>query len=153
MNFARIGTLIVLSLSLLMITGCDSKKDKSGAASPGSAVASPQDQADARAAAQVVLSQLLAGDFAKIYQDAAPGFKKIGSEAQFVAKFQQVRQKVGELKSPRETSFATLPNKGHVLVYRAENELYNTDFRISFERAQDGKMVLAGLNQHDELKK
>lgn len=155
MNFVRLGASVSLCLSLFMITGCNSKQGKQDTTQSGNAaaVASPQEQADARAAAQVILAQLTAGDFAKIYQDASPGFKKIGSEAQFVAKFQQVRQRVGVLKNPHETSFATLPNKGHVLVYRLENELYATDMRLSFERARDGKMLLAGLNQHDELKK
>lgn len=154
MNFIRLGTSVSLCLSLFMITGCNSNKDKQAAALPGkaAAVASPQEQTDARAAAQLVLAQLTAGEFSKIYQDASPGFKKIGSEAQFVAKFQQARQKVGVLKNPRETNFETLPNKGHLLVYRLDNELYNTDIRLSFERTSDGKMILAGLNQHDEPK-
>ena len=157
MNFVRIGTAVFLCLSLLMIAGCDSKKDKPGAVAPGKAAAvapaTPQDQTDARAAAKLVLSQLFAGDFAKIYQDASPGFKKIGTEAQFIAKFQQTRQKVGVLKNPRELSFATLPDRGHVLVYRVDNDLYNTDVRLTFARAQNGRMELAGLHQHDELKK
>ena len=153
MNFTTLGTSIFLCLSVLIIIGCNSKD----AAQPGkdnaATAASPQDQTDARAAAQLVLSRLSAGDFAEIYQDASPGFKKIGTEAQFVARFQQARQKVGVLKNPRETSFAALPNKGHVLVYRLDNDLYTTDIRLSFERAGDGKMALAGLNQHDEPKK
>jgi len=157
MNFVSYGTSIFLCLSLLVITGCNSKQDKQDAALPAkgkaATVAPPQDQTDARAAAQLVLSQLTAGDFAKIYHGASPGFKKIGSEAQFVTKFQQVQQKVGVLKNPREISYATLPNKGHVLVYRLDNELYTTDMRLSFERTGDGKMTLAGLNQHDEPKK
>jgi len=157
MNFVNLGTSVFLCFSLLMAAGCNSKQDKQGAALPGkgkaAAVASSQEQTDARAAAQLVLSQLAAGDFVKIYQGASPGFKKIGSEAQFVARFKQARQKVGVLKNPRETSFETLPNKAHMLVYRLDNELFATDIRLSFERAGDGKMVLAGLNQHDEPKK
>ena len=157
MNIARLGKLVFLCLALFTIAGCKAKQDKPGAASPGKAAAvapaTPQDQTDARAAAKLVLSHLLAGDFAKVYQDASPEFKKIGPEAQFIAKFQQTRQKVGVLKNPRETSFATLPDRGHVLVYRVDNDLYNTDVRLTFARAQNGKMVLAGLNQHDELKK
>jgi hypothetical protein len=158
MNFVTLGTSVFLSLSLLMMTGCNSKQDKQEASLPGNGnaktatVASTQDQADARAAAQLVLSRLTAGDFAKIYQDASPGFKAIGTETQFVAKFQQSRQKVGVLKNPRETSFETLPSKGHLLVYRFDSELYITDMRLGFERTGDGKMSLAGLNQHDEHK-
>lgn len=158
MNVAGMLISLFLCLSVLMVTGCTSKQDKQEAGMPGkvppaAAVAPPQDQTDARAAAQVVLSQLAAGDFDQIYQAASPGFKKIGSKEQFVSKFQQVRKMVGVLKNPRETSFATIPNKGHVLVYRLENDLYTTDIRLSFERAADGKMALAGLNQHDEPKK
>lgn len=152
MNFLTLGTSVFLSISILMITGCNSKQDKL----PGqgkTAVASPQDQTDARAAAQLILSQLTAENFAKIYADASAGFKKIGSEAQFVARFKQARQKVGVLKNPRETSFEAIPDKGYVLVYRLDNDQYTTDIRLSFERAADGKMSLAGLNQHDEPKK
>lgn len=171
MNMIHCFKYVFLLVILVTLIGCKSKQDKaemkpgaapqktgeiksiSGQNTTGGPTASPQDQADARAAAAQVLARLTAGDFATVYQAAEPGFKKIGSESQFVAKFQQSRQKVGVLKNPKEVSFATLPGKGHVLVYRLENELFNTDMRLSFSRSANGKMELAGLNQHDELKK
>lgn len=151
MNCLRLSTTIFLLIALFTISGCTSS-EKSGADQQGKA-ASPQDQADARTAALHVLSQFEAGQFAQIYQEASPGFKQIGTEPQFVAKFQQALQKTGPLKNPKETSFATLPGKGFVLVYRLENEFFTTDMRISFARSPSGKMELAGLNQHDEPKK
>jgi len=151
MNYLRLSTTIFLLIALFAVSGCKSK-EKPGAVQQNK-TAAPQDQTDARTAAQHVLSQFAAGQFAQIYQEASPDFKKIGTEPQFVAKFQQALQKTGPLKNPKETSFATLPGKGYVLVYRLENELFNTDMRISFARSTSGKMELAGLNQHDEPKK
>ena len=78
----------------------------------------PQDKADAQAAAVRVLALMEAGDFPAIYKDSAAGFKQIGSESQFVAKFQQTRKNVGVLKNPQEISFGTLPGNGYVFIYR-----------------------------------
>lgn len=156
MNFLRLSTTAFLLIVLSTVVGCTSKEEK-GAGQQGKTAApvaaSPQDQNDARTAALHVLSQFEAGQFAQIYQEASSGFKKIGAEPQFVAKFQQARQNTGPLKNPKEISFATLSGKGHVLIYRLENELFKTDLRISFARSKNGKMELAGLNQHDEPKK
>jgi hypothetical protein len=125
----------------------------SGQNTAGNLATSPQDKSDAQAAADRVLSQFLAGEYSAIYNAATPGFKKIGTEADFVAKFQQTRQKIGILKNPKETSFVTRPDNAHVLNYRLENEQYKTDLRLTFARSQSGKMELDGLNQHDELNK
>lgn len=160
-----------LLVILILFTGCKSKQDKPGAstgapqekaASPAvvppqakqvAPVATPKDKADAQAAAVRVLALMESGDFPAIYKDAAAGFKQIGSESQFVAKFQQTRKNVGVLKKPQEISFGTLPGNGYVFLYRVENERYKSDIRLTFSRSPDGKMELAGLNQHDELKK
>jgi hypothetical protein len=159
-----------LLVILVTFIGCKSKQDKprantatpqDKAAAPavvpprdksGAPVVSPQDKADARAAAVRVLALMETGDFPAIYKDSAAGFKQIGSESQFVTKFQQTRKSVGVLKKPQEISFGTLPGNGYVFVYRVENERYATDMRLTFARSQSGKMELAGLNQHDEMK-
>jgi hypothetical protein len=170
MNCLRCIKTAFLLVVLVTFIGCKSKQDKPGAGagapqekagatavpSQGQSkapVASAQDKTDARAAAAHVLSQFAAGDFAQIYKESSAGFKQIGSESQFVANFQQTRQKVGVLKNPKEVSLVTLPDNIHVLVYRLENDRFTTDMRLSFERAKNGKIELAGLNQHDELKK
>ena len=157
----------LLILASLTIIGCKSKQDPAGvgkgapqsaAGAPGSKektgvpVASAQEQAEARAAAVKALARFESGDFSSLYKEASSGFQALGSESQFVAKFQQTRQKIGVLKNPKETSFETLPNKSHVLVYRISNDQYDTDIRLTFSRAKNGKLELAGLNQHDELK-
>jgi hypothetical protein len=168
MNFVRCLITALLVMASITIVGCKSKQDKPGASTgapqekaaapavppqvkPG--IASSQDKTDAQVAAVRVLALLEAGDFPAIYKDAAAGFKQIGSESQFVAKFQQTRKSVGVLKNPHEISVGTLPGNGYVFVYRVENERYKTDLRLTFARSQSGKMELAGLNQHDELKK
>ena len=168
MNYLRCIKTAFLLVILVTFIGCKSKQDKPGASTgtpqekaaapavppqvkPG--IASSQDKTDAQAAAGRVLALLEAGDFPAIYKDAAAGFKQIGSESQFVAKFQQTRKNVGVLKNPHEVSVGTLPGNGYVFVYRVENERYKTDLRLTFARSQNGKMELAGLNQHDELKK
>lgn len=170
MNCVRLNKTVLLSIVLAMFIGCKSKQEPGansattpekvgnvkvlgGQNAPGADVASPQDKADAEAAAVRIMAQMAAGDFTAVYNGAEPGFKKIGSEAQFVAKFQQAHQKVGILGKPLQVSFVSLPDKRNVLVYHIENDHYKTDMRLTLIRAQDGKMVLAGLNQHDEPKK
>lgn len=168
MNFLRCILSAFLVMVLITIIGCKSKQDQPGAASskpgPGASVvntkdkaaapvAAPQEKDEARAAADNVLAQISAGDFAAIYNNSAPGFKQIGSESQFVAKFQQTRQKVGVLKNPKEISFQTHPEKTHVIVFQLENDHYNSNIRLTFTRSKSGIIELAGLNQHDELKK
>jgi hypothetical protein len=169
-NRHRIKTIFLL-VALLTFIGCKSKQDKSAtisnspqekaavptAVSPqnksGGVVVPPQDKADAQASAVRVLALMEAGDFPAIYKESAAGFKQIGSENQFVAKFQQTRKSVGVLKNPKETSFGIIPGQAYVLVYRVENESYKSDIRLTFARSQSGKMELAGLNQHDEINK
>jgi len=168
-NVHRIKTAFLLVV-LVTIIGCKSKQDKPGASTgapqekaaapvippqgkPGTPiVASPQDKADAQAAAVRVLALMESGDFPAIYKDSAAGFKQIGSEREFVTRFQRTRMRVGVLKKPQQISFEKLPGNGYILVYRVENERYKTDVRLTFARSQSGKMELAGLNQHDELK-
>lgn len=162
------GFLIML---FFIIVGCKSKQETpaakpaapppksgeikaiSGQNAAGTPVTSPRDKSDAEAAAARVLSQMEAGDFAAIYKEASPGFKQIGSESLFVAKFQQTRQKTGPFKKPQEISIVTLPDETYVLVYRLENERFKTERRLTFDRSKSGKMELFGLNQHDDAKK
>lgn len=169
MNYLRHLKTAIPVIAAIMISGCNSGKDKppapsaapqekAAAAVPsqekgGATTVPSRDRADAEAVAAQVLSRLETGDFPGIYKAASAGFKKIGSEGQFVSKFQQTRQRVGVLYNPREISAAVRPDKSVVLVYRVENERYTTDVRLTFSRAENGTMELAGLNQHDELKK
>jgi len=171
MQFIRCSNIACLFAALVIFAGCQSKQEKPGAGpaastekkaastavpgqgKPGTGVASPKDMTDVRAAAQHVLAQLEAGDFAAVYKGSSAGFKQIGSEPAFVNKFQQTRIKTGVLTNPREISFETGPDSMHVTVYRVQNERFVTDLRLSFQRAKNGTMELAGLNQHDEPRK
>ncbi len=125
-------------------------KSISGQIAGGAIVTPPQDKADAQATAKRVLAQMEAGDFFTIYNEAAPGFRQIGKEADFISKFQQTRQKTGPLNNPKEISFVTRPDKAYVLVYRLQNERFISERRLTFFRSKSGKMELLGLNQHDE---
>jgi len=127
-------------------------KSISGQNTAGGVATSPQDKADAEAAAAKVLAQMEAGDFAAMYNAASDGFKKIGSVDQFVAKFQQARQKTGPLKNPQEVSIVTRPDKSQVIIYRLVNDQFVTERRLTFARNKSGQMELAGVNQHDEPK-
>ncbi|HEX2769543.1 MAG TPA: hypothetical protein VHN12_09675 [Geobacteraceae bacterium] len=170
MTYTRLGRTIILFILFAAAFGCKSKQEAPGAKTSaprnageiksisgqnaaGAPVTSPLDKSDAEAAAARVLSLMEAGDFSVIYNEAAPGFKQIGSEVLFVAKFQQTRQKTGPLNNPQEVSFVTRPDKTHVLVYRLENERFKTERRLTFDRSKSGKMELFGLNQHDDPKK
>ena len=135
-------------------TGGDQTKVISGQGASGKIVVSDKDKSDAEAAASHVISQMEAGDFKSIYDEASVGFQSIGSRELFDAKFQQTRQKTGPLKNPRLISFVPLNDKTLVLVYRMENEKFTTDRRLTFDRSpKSGRMELFGLNQHDEPKK
>ena len=169
MNYLRSIKTALPLIAAIMVCGCNSDKDAPVAPSgapqekaattlstqnKGAAPTLPlKDKVDAEAAAVNLLAQMEAGDFPGIYRAASAGFKKIGSESQFVSKFQQTRQRVGVLKNPQKKSTDVRPDKSIVLVYRVENEHYSTDLRLTFSRAENGTMELAGLNQHDELKK
>jgi len=170
MNCLRKCTTLVFLFFLVVSFGCKKKEETpvtkapaasggdqtkviSGQNAAGEIATSPQDKVDAEAAAARVISQMEAGEFSAIYKEASPGFRKIGSEELFVAKFQQTRQKTGPLKKPRQISFVTRPGNIHVLVYRLESERFTTDRRLTFDRAKSGKMELFGLNQHDDPKK
>ncbi len=162
-----------LLVVLVAFVGCKSKQEQPAAvavagapqeqATPGAAPSGdkqssvpavpPKDKADAQAAAAQIIALMQAGDFAAVYKNSSAGFKQIGSESQFVAKFQQTRQNVGALQNPKATSIGTVAGKGYTLTYRLENARYQTDLRLSFSRSPSGQMELAGLNQHDELKK
>jgi len=161
--YIKAALLLVILFSLI---SCKSKQDKPAAdaaapqektaspqGKPAAVVVPPQDKADAQAAAARVLALIESGDFPAIYSDSAAGFKQIGSESQFVTKFQETRLRVGVLKNPQQISFGTLPGNRYVSIYRVENERYKSDIRLTFARSPGGKMELAGLNQHDELKK
>lgn len=168
LRYLKVASLVVVIAASL---GCKSKQEQpaanggaeQGKAAPPAATAPqdkaaapvipPKDKQDAQAAAAHVLALMQTGDFAGIYRDASAGFKQIGSEGQFVGKFQQTRQNVGVLEKPREIGVSSLPGKGYIFTYRLENERYNSDVRLTFARSPNGKMELAGLNQHDELKK
>lgn len=170
MNHTRLGRILLLTILFAVALGCKSREEStgtkteppkqnaegtkviSGQNAAGETIASPRDRADAEAAAARVLSQMEAGEFSAIYNEAAPGFKQIGSEALFVAKFQQVRQKTGPLRNPKQISFVARPDKTLVLIYRLENERYFSDRRLTFDRDKNGKIELFGLNQHDEPK-
>ena len=166
MDCTRILKTMIIIVLLVTFIGCKSKEEKSALNSvvpqknsalptdkQAATVVAPQDNADAQAGATRILALMEKGDFSGIYKDSAAGFKQIGSESQFVEKFQQTRKNVGVLKNPQQISFGTLPGNGFVYVYRLENERYKTDLRLTFTRSQSGKMELAGLNQHDEMKK
>jgi len=170
MNYAYCIKTVFLFVFLFSLIGCNSKQDKaatnSGAQQEKTAATTatssqqklaapvtPQDKADVQDAAVRVLALMEVGDFPAIYKGSEAGFKQIGSEDQFVAKFQQTRKSVGLLKKPQQIGFSALPGNAYILTYRLENERYKTDMRLTFARSQSGKMELAGLNQHDELKK
>lgn len=168
MNRSRSLKAIVLFLAMVAVVGCKSKqegsaapaagtqpqavKSISGEATTGAVTSSPKDKADAEAAAGKVLSLMEAGDFAAIYKDAAPSFRQIGKQEDFVGKFSATRQKVGALSGQKETSFVTMPDQTFVIIYHMENPRWSTERRLTFTRGKGGKMELYGLNQHDEPK-
>lgn len=167
MNCVGFFKTAVLVMAAAAIFGCKSKQEApasgpqpaapsvksiSGEATTGAVASNPKDKADAEAAASKVLGQMESGDFSGIYKEAAPSFRQIGKEQDFVAKFSATRQKIGALSGQKEASFVALPDKSYVLVYHMENPQWRTERRLTFIRGKSGDMELYGLNQHDEPK-
>jgi hypothetical protein len=171
MYVKRRGKFVVLLLVLVLFAGCKSKQEKNATTpaspdqntgkpvglppqpKPGVTPVSAKDASDTHAAALKMLALMEAGDFTAVYNGASTGFKQIGNEAAFVYKFQQARLKTGGLKNPKQISLLAQPDASIVTVYRVENKRFTTDMRLTFKRANNGTMVLEGLNQHDEPKK
>ena len=158
MNRALCIKAVVLVIATLAVLGCKSKQEtpaaSGGAPQKSEAIKSISGQTASGATVTSPKRQMESGDFATMYTEASPGFQKIGSQAAFVGKFEQTRQKTGPFSGPaQETSIVTLPDLSHVLIYRVENDRFKSERRLTFARAKDGKMQLAGLNQHDEPKR
>jgi hypothetical protein len=156
MNYMRLGTTVLMFMLLISLVSCKSRQDKPGSsttATQSAQTASPQEMADARSAAIHVLTQFEAGEFSQIYKESSPDFKDFGNEADFVAQYQQTRQKSGALNNPKETNFETRAGNTYVLTYRMVNDHFITDIHLTFARSSNGKMELAGLYEHDEPKK
>jgi hypothetical protein len=109
-----------------------------------------QDWDDARVVANRVHSQLSAGDHAGIYKEAAPRFKTVGTESQFVALMRQLTHEHGFLKDARElgyeSGFDTEAGAVSVLLYDVQFEKSRMRERLMIKRSHTGKMELWKLD-------
>jgi hypothetical protein len=173
MNHVRIATAVALMILLAALPGCSSKKDKAEQAPPS--VQTPQqgsmtsskagkaatptkapvtieakDDADTLVLREKVLKQLLAQDFAGIYKEASDGFRKVGTEKQFVALWQKQLQQTGPIKEAKEvTQVVRSEDKALGYIYKVQYEKASKSVRLIFGRNKDGKMELIGINQRD----
>ena len=155
MKVVRYVAVVALLVTLVVLPGCSSKKEKDPDVprqKPGAVVVPPQDKADADAVVSTVLAQLKSGEFAAIYKAASPLFKEIGPEAGFVAMMERTRRKTGPFISAKEVNFVTSPEKFHFFVYHVQYKNIKSELRLTTGRSKSGKMELCGLNQKD-LKK
>jgi type IV pilus biogenesis protein CpaD/CtpE len=161
------AVLVVMMLGIL--AGCDAKdKGATGAATPAApatpaspasgaaaapAVAPEKDKAEAKSEASRVLAQLKGGEFAAIYRQAAPAFRELGTEQQFVAMMQKTREKTGALQDVKETGVETGADNRQMVNYSVDYANVRSNLRLSFLRSSSGKLELVGLNQKDDVVK
>jgi hypothetical protein len=162
MNFVRITTTIAFIITLSAVMGCSKKEKAAQPQAPlqaattsskkvgGQVVALPQDDVDVVPLKAKVLTQFKAGDFVSIYKDASEGFKKVGSEDQFVTLWKQQLQQTGKFKDAKEISHTVRPtDKFLVFIYKVQYEKANKAVRFTFGRSGKGKLELTGINQSD----
>jgi hypothetical protein len=109
-----------------------------------------RDAEEARAVARRVHRQMLTGDFATIYNDAAPAFKAEGSGPDFVAGLSEFQQQLGLLKSQQEVSYQTVIDskigRTHLLTFDLEFDQGRARERLMLARSNTGKMELWRLD-------
>lgn len=129
--------LVGVMLSLLFIT-------------LGSACSISQDRYDARLIAASVHEKMIHGDFAGIYKEAAPSFRSIGSESEFVAGFSGLQARLGSPKHITELAYQTKldPQLGrtHFLIFDLECEHGYARESLMLVRSPGGKMELWRLD-------
>jgi hypothetical protein len=157
MKSVRYVKTVFLFIVLITFIGCGSKQDKAGTSAvstrdkTGEKPVSPQDKTDARAAAARFHSQIQAGDFSAIYKESAPGFKKFGTESQFVSSMQDLRQKTGLLKNATEIEYINGKNpslgKSVAVIFNVQYDKAQHKQTLSFARSKSGKMELCGIDE------
>lgn len=120
--------------ALMSVIGCNSSKDRD----------------DAKVVAERVHGQLRAGNYQAIYNESAPRFKTVGSEADFINAMQRQRSFAGLLKNATELAYETgvdaSAGRIYVLVYDLEFERGQTRAHMIFTRSASGQMQLWKLD-------
>lgn len=115
-----------------------------------SACSISQDRNDARLIAASVHEKMVHGDFGGIYHQAAPSFKSIGSESEFVAGLSGLQARLGSPKHFTELGYETKldPQLGrtHFLIFDLEYEHGHARESLMFLRSPEGKMELWRLD-------
>lgn len=115
-----------------------------------SACSVSKDRNDAQLIAASVHDKLIVGDFAGIYREAAPSFRSIGSESEFVAGLSGLQARLGSPKHFTELGYLTNldPKLGrtHFLKFDLECEHGHARESLMFVRSPGGKMELWRLD-------
>jgi hypothetical protein len=105
-----------------------------------------RDQQDALAVASRVHSQMQVGDFAVIYRDAAPRFKSVGSESEFVSRMQKFVSEYGKFVKAQEVAYQSgldsQAGRTHTLSFKVQYERGQGLERLIFTRSNNGQMQL-----------
>lgn len=111
---------------------------------------SSRDRDDANVVAGRVHEQLRAGNYQAIYNESAPRFKNVGSEAEFITAMQRQHSFEGLLKNATEIAYEagydSSVGKIFILVYDVEFERGRTRERLTFTRSISGRMQLWKLD-------
>src|SRR4051812_37712384 len=138
-SIVRPLALVVLTIGFSGLTACSIARD----------------QADARAVAGRVHSEISTSNFAAIYHESEPRFRSVGNEADFVSTFQKFQQTLGSLKREDEIAYGTKLDstlgRTHVLVFELEFEQGRVRESLLMVRSSSGKMELLRLD-HQPLK-
>jgi hypothetical protein len=105
----------------------------------------PQDEADVVPVRDRVLAHFKAGDFEAIYQEASPGFRKVGPKEQFIALWKQQLEQTGAIENITESGHSIRPtDRFLIFTYRVQYKNMPKDLRLTFGRSNAGKMHLFG---------
>ena len=108
--------------------------------------ATERDRGEAGTVAARVHTEMRAGDFRTVYKESAPRFKTVGSESEFVAQMNALRQELGELKNANEiayqTGLDTRIGRTHVLVFDLEFDRRHARETMILVRSGSGEMQL-----------
>ena len=96
----------------------------------------------AQAVGRRVHLQIQAGNYASIYREAAPRFRAVGSEAQFVALVREIIRNHGKLEEAvqvgHEVGVGSDAGKVHVLTFDLQFENARTRDRLTIIPTDDG---------------
>jgi hypothetical protein len=104
-----------------------------------------QDRSKALTVADRVHAHLRSAEFAAIYDEAAPRFKTVGSQSEFVSRMREFHEQLGTLKNVSEISY-------EVGMDSTLGSTYTLLFVLEYERGKVSEHLILVRPSADEMK-